>query len=83
MLATQTDATLKLKLLKAKLLAAKAPHVAAHLAVAKEVKLKTVNAWAKSIEAVSIQTSRNILERKLNAKALIVYLGQSCQKGNI
>lgn len=53
LLATQSDAHLKLKLLKAKLLAAKAPHVIAHLAVAKDVKIKTATAWVKGIEAVS------------------------------
>lgn len=53
LLASQSDAHLKLKLLKAKLLAAKAPHVIAHVAVAKDVKLKTAGAWVKSVAAVS------------------------------
>lgn len=40
-------------LLKAKIVAAAAPHVAAKIAVAKEVKAKTAIAFAKSVAAVS------------------------------
>lgn len=73
LLATQTDAHLKLKLLKAKLLAAKAPHVVAHLAVAKDVKLKTANAWVKSVEAVSISMRQfqNQSTTKLNTSSVL------------
>lgn len=45
---------LKLKLLKAKLLAAKAPHVAAHVAVAAEVKAHAASAVVKTVGAVCI-----------------------------
>lgn len=41
-----------LGLLKAKIVAVAAPHVAAKIAVAKEVKAKTAIAFAKSIAAV-------------------------------
>ena len=44
---------IKLKLLKAKKVALLAPHITAKVAVAKEVKLKTANAIAQSIAAVS------------------------------
>lgn len=54
MLAHEAQAHPKLKLLKAKLIAAKAPHVLAKIAVAKEVKLKTGIAAVKTIAAVSI-----------------------------
>lgn len=50
----QSDATalgLKLKLVKAKVAAAKAPHIAAHIIVAKEVKVKAGIAAVKSIGA--------------------------------
>lgn len=43
---------LKLKLLKAKAIAAKAPHIAAKVAVAKEIKVKSGIAFAKSVAAV-------------------------------
>lgn len=43
---------LKLKLLKAKLIAAKAPHIAAKVAVAKEVKAHKALAFAKTVAAV-------------------------------
>lgn len=54
MLAHEAQAHLKLKLLKGKLLAAKAPHVLAKIAVAKEVKIKSKIAAVKTIAAVSI-----------------------------
>lgn len=47
-----TEGHLKLKLLKAKLLAAKAPHVIAHVKVAKEVKASAANAFFKTLAAV-------------------------------
>lgn len=54
---------LKLKLLKAKLIALKAPHIAAKIATAKEVKAKTAIAAIKTAGAVS--KIRNRWIRKL------------------
>lgn len=56
LLAHETEGHLKLKLLKAKLLAAKAPHVLAHIKVAKEVKAASANAFIKTLAAVSVTT---------------------------
>lgn len=52
LLTGQADAHLKLALVKAKLAAIKAPHVAAHVAVATDVKFKTVDAFWKSVAAI-------------------------------
>lgn len=54
MLVHESQAHLKLKILKGKLLAAKASHVIAKVAVAKEVKIKSKIAAVKTIAAVSI-----------------------------
>lgn len=47
------EAKPKLGLIKAKVALASAPHVIAHVSVAKEVKAKTKIAFAKSLAAVS------------------------------
>lgn len=44
----------KAALVKGKIVAAKAPHIIAHVAVAKEVKAKSKLAIVKTIEAVSV-----------------------------
>lgn len=53
----ETEAAPKLGLIKAKIIAAKAPHVIAKVAVAKEVKLKTKIAAAKAVAAVSLNSN--------------------------
>lgn len=54
MFAHESEGHLKLKLIKAKLLAAKAPHVAAHIKVGAEVKASAANAFVKTLAAVSL-----------------------------
>lgn len=56
-------------LLKAKIVAAAAPHVAAKIAVAKEVKAKTAIAFAKSVAAV--RSSVFFLNHKFNKKIFL------------
>lgn len=53
----QSEAAPKLELLKAKLALKKIPHIAASVAVAKEVKTKAKIAALKTIDAVSVQCS--------------------------
>lgn len=70
MLAHESEAHLKLKLLKGKLIAAKAPHVLAKIAVAKEVKLKSKIAAVKSIAAVSTIRLKYPLNKYIKKKYL-------------
>lgn len=51
-MAGQSEAHFKLAVVKAKLAALKAPHVAAHVAVAADVKHKTADAFWKSLAAI-------------------------------